>query len=454
MPFEKEKEALALLIKEIQAIQENLQTKAVQEPQTLPIKLKEEINNLCEEVSKETRSEQARFGDSNAKDVLQALSALKENMNKTAFLVDSVNLALQAKANNSTFLAKLGGEATRFGSNFKAMLNDDSRTAGNKIWTCMKAVVSTCIDAAVGACKGIRQGFVEGKGIFNTLGGLAKGAVAGGLLGAASGAADALLNDRERATKQIADLKKSHGDELSVLYEKVKNEEGPGLAANKARIEVIKEESSYLSELDTKLKNNPDPQTAKETVGSLRILGLTSAGSALMHTGLEMVHDFGSKQKFGGLEGGKALAKLGQDVVSATKNFNAVLDDSSSSMPSKLFSITKAFAMAAWEGMKGCGFGAAEGFQEGKGFSKIGTAFKGALFGGFSGLARGFDDSLKKDLAAKQGSEVELGRLANTQTATQPKIVGSVPLSPPSSSVDTGRAPAKDVELDGGMELH
>ena len=170
-----------------------------------------------------------------------------------------------------------------------------------------------------------------------------------------------------------------------------------------------------------------------------------------MHTALETIHDFSSPQKFGGLEGGKALEQLGKDVLSATKNFNTVLDDSSSSLPSKLFSVAKAFATAAWEGAKGCLSGMSEGFKQEKGLSAIGSAIKGALFGGFSGLASGFNKSLEKDLAAKQ-EQSEVVLTAPSSTNKGPPSISS-PSSVELSTLgeSSGREASQDEVDDAGL---
>lgn len=418
------------LLEQIKSAQQELRLKAVSP--NLPMQLKTEINHLCEETEKET-SRLKKLYETNQEDALKALQTVKENLDKTNFLVNSVNLTLTAKEHNSPFLSKLSSETRRIGKNFDDMTFDTSRSMGNKLWTCMKSVVTTCLDTAIGASKGVRQGFVENEGFSKTMGGVLKGATTGAVLGASRGFADSFLNDRDKAKKMIENLRQDHGNEFLVLYEKIKNESDPAFNANKARIEILKEEGKYLSELESRLNSKPEPdaKTCSEIVGSLRILSLTSAGSALLHTALEVIHDFSSPQKFGGLEGAKALEKLGKDVVSTTKNFNAILDDAQTSLPSKLFSVTKAFAMSAWEGVKGCMKGMAEGFQQGKGLSTIGSTMKGALFGGFSGLVKGFNQSLEKDLSTKQEKgDISLTTLSDTHTKinlgnTQTQVQGS-----------------------------
>ncbi|WP_237762064.1 hypothetical protein [Legionella santicrucis] len=393
--------------------------------------MKTDIYSLCEETEKET-SRLMKLNETNPKEALKALQTIKENLDKTNFLVDSVKLTLIAKESNPSFLTKLSNETRRIGDTFNDMTFDTSRSAGNKLLTCMKSVVTTCLDTAIGTAKGVRQGFVENEGISKTMKGVLKGATMGAVLGGSGGFADSFMNDRDKARKMIANLRQDHGNELLVLYEKTRNESDPAFKANKARIEILKEEGKYLSELESRLNNNPDAKTCSEVVGSLRVLSLTSAGSSLMHTALEVIHDFSSPQKFGGLEGAKALEKLGKDVVSATKNFNAILDDSQASLPSKLFSITKAFAKATWEGVKDSMKGMVEGFQEGKGLSTIGSTIKGALFGGFSGLASGFNQSLEKDLAAKQEKG---GILLGAPSSSSKQInLGSTPLLSEGSS--------------------
>ncbi|QEY52463.1 hypothetical protein [Legionella longbeachae] len=400
------------LLSQIQTAQEELKKKAI--IPNLPVQLQTDIINLCTETS--SRLEQL---GSNMEDSLNDLQTIKENLDKTNFLVDSVKLTLIAKESNPTFLAKLSNETRRIGDTFNEMTFDTSRSASNKLLTCMKSVVTTCLDTAIGASKGMRQGFVENEGLSKTLGGVLQGATMGAALGGSRGFADSFLNDRDKAKQMIANLREDHGNELLVLYEKIKNDKDPALNANKARIEILKEEGKYLSELESRLNSEPKPdeKTCSEIVGSLRVLSLASAGSSLMHTALEVIHDFSSPQKFGGLEGTQALEKLGKDVVSAAKNFNAILDDSQTSLPSKLFSITKAFAKATWEGVKGSMKGMVDGFQEGKGLSTIGSTIKGALFGGFSGLANGFNQSIEKDLTEKQEkADILLGAPSSSST--------------------------------------
>ncbi|RUR08847.1 hypothetical protein [Legionella sp. km772] len=337
MPLDKEKaRELERLLDQVLETQFALRHKA--NARALPGQLREDISAVCDACQEHfsATAQKIRTGTAAESD-MATLKTVHDNLTKANFLVDSVNLTLKAKENDSSFVAKLVSETKRIGNTLGEMIKDDSRSLGDKLFTGMKALVVSCLDAAVGAAKGIRQGYVENEGLVNTLGGIVKGGAKGALLGAASGAADAFMKDEDRARKQISDLRQSNASELLVLYDKVKDEQAPGFAANKARIEVLKEEQNYLSELDNKLNNNPDQKTTKETIGSLRVLSLTSAGSALMHTALETMHDFSSAQKFGGLEGPKALEKLGKEVVSATKNFNAVLDDASTSLPSKLF---------------------------------------------------------------------------------------------------------------------
>lgn len=381
------------LLRQIKSAQEELQQKAMSP--NLPKQLKTDIENLCIETTSRLKEL-----SSNPENTLKDLQTIKENLDKTNFLVDSINLTLTAKESNPSFLTQLSSETRRIGETFDDMTFDTSRSMGNKLSTCMNAVVTTCLDTAIGASKGVRQGFVENDGFSKTMGGVFKGATMGAALGGAGGVADSFLNDEEKARKMIDNLRKEHGKELLELYKKIENKSDPALEANKARIDILKEEGKYLSELENRL--NSKPEKCSEIVGSLRVLSLTSAGSALMHTALEVIHDFSSPQKFGGLEGAKALEKLGKEVVSATKNFNAILDDSQTSLPSKLFSLTKAFATSTANGLFGCFKGMAEGFKEGKGFSTIESTMKGALFGGFSGLASGFNQSLEKDLTAKK----------------------------------------------------
>ncbi|KTD06077.1 hypothetical protein Lgra_2854 [Legionella gratiana] len=423
MPSDVEK-----LLEQINSAQQKLQKKA-EKYTNLPMQLKTEIESLCKETI--SRLEELRSKDPKDPQTIKDLQTIKENLDKTNFLVDSVNLTLTVKKTNPSFLPKIANETRRIGKTFNEMTYDDSRSMGNKLWTCMKSVVTTCLDTAIGASKGMRQGFVENEGFFKTMGGVLKGAATGAVLGASRGFADSFMNDGEKAKKMIANLREDHGNELLELYEKIKNEKDPAYPANKARIEILKEEGKYLSELERRLESNPnDKKVHSEIVGSLRTLSLTSAGSALMHTALEVIHDFSSPQKFGGLEGAKALENLGKDVVSAAKNFNAILDNSQTALPSKLFSLTKAFAMSAWEGVKGCMKGLAEGFQQGKGLSTIGSTIKGALFSGFSGAVKGFNQSLEKDLSltAPSGSNKKVA-------------LGDTPL-----------VPDNDKDLDKGLE--
>ena len=277
----------------------------------------------------------------------------------------------------------------------------------SNLFTGLKAVVSGCIEAVVGLVKGIRKGYVENDGFLNSAGGMVKEGLAGFIKGGFKGAADGLekLSDKDKAMKKIEEMRIDNGQEILLLSDKVKKLDDPSCIANKARLEVLKEENIHLAGLQSKLASSQDPKVDSDLLRSVRLLSVASAGASVLHTGLEMIHDFSKSQKFGGLEGGKALEKLSTDVFSATKNYNAVLDNPSIGKLDKVGVTLKAFGMAVFKGLEGL----YSGFKEGLKQEGMGSSIKGALFSGFAGAAEGAKKSIETDT-------VKLTAPSSTQT--------------------------------------
>jgi hypothetical protein len=371
----------------------------------LPDDVKGKVLNLCmaavDEIGRQ-RNALANASDQEIQKSLANLEDLKKNLNKIAFLVGSTCSALQPEIKQSSFADRYVKELKRIGTNLSDMFRDDQQTRKDKIYTCMKSVVDSCIGAITGAWQGMRKGYLENEGFLNSAWGMVKEGTKGSFMGAASSAADAFMSDRKRAEKGISELKKAHEKELLLLLlnQPIGNESSPNFTANKARIAVIEEEKRYLADLERQLSTTPDTdsKTICNLSSSVRNLTFVSAGSALLSTSLEIIHDFGQQQKFAGKSGQEVLQQIGTNAVRAVKNYNELMDDSSRSMPSKLCSLAKAFANGIAGGVKGMLGGFKEGFDHGKGFvDTLKTTYKGSLIGSIAGFNQEYTSSIEKE---------------------------------------------------------
>ncbi len=422
------KEQLAKKLEEISTIAATLRIDP--QDQSLPATLKSEMSRLYIETINEITKQRRKLGNASEDEIQQSLAYLeqvKANLAKTTFLVDSTRLTIQPEVAQSDFFDRYYTEVKRFGTNLSDLIHDNQSTT-DKLSTCMKSVVDSCVECVTGAWRGMRQGYLENEGFINTALGMATKGTQGAFMGAASGAADAFMSHQSRAEKQINELKKAHGNELVMLYKQIENESSPNFTANKARIEVIKEEQRYLAELEGQLKATSDPKIIGEISNSVRNLALVSSGSALLSTALETIHDFGSKQKFGGKTGQEVLQEIGKNSVSAVQNYNALMDDPSRSMPSKLWSLCSAFANGVCGGIKGMVQGMKEGYAHGNGaLDTLKATYKGALISSIAGFNRDYTSAIAKERqgapVAKpaQENEVELTPLGSAPRSDKPE---------------------------------
>jgi len=196
-----------------------------------------------------------------------------------------------------------------------------------------------------------------------------------------------LLDEKERGQQIIADLRDAHKKVAQEL------KDDPDNPMKKARKAIADKEAEYLDGLERDL-NSSEGEKLSKTVGSLEILQLSNAGTSLQSTGLSFLHRLvlGDDKKLDP----KLVEKLGKDTLNITRNINQILDDSSKSMPSKLWTMTKAYVSAAGDGITAF----MKGFEGGN----LKEKYVNAVEKGFSTFMEKFSTALGK----KSDTEIEM----------------------------------------------
>ena len=174
-----------------------------------------------------------------------------------------------------------------------------------------------------------------------------------------------------------------------------------------ARNEVIKEINNYLTELENKLDRQTDQKTIEQTMGSLRVLSLTTSGFLFLNWSLVLMHDAG--KLFTGKQRGEPelLAQLGKNILNTAKQYNALLDDSSRSLDRKVLIMLKAYTEAVIGGLAGLFEGMKKGLIEGEGlFETTSSMFQGAITGFWSGFFKSFSNAYERLLQASPEKEL------------------------------------------------
>lgn len=278
----------------------------------------------------------------------------------------------------------------------------------------MIGFAKACGNGVIGMCQGALQGFEEGKGFFDTIKNMVTGSFEQGMGGYNKSLATSLLGEKERGKQIISDLRSAHDKVAQEL------ENDPDNPIKQARKAIIDEEARYLDDLEEDL-NNSEGEKLSKTVGSLELLQLSNAGTSLQSSGLSFLHRLvlGDDKK---LDPG-LVEKLGKDTVNITRNINQILDDSSKSMPSKLWDMTKAYASAAGDGITAF----IKGFEGG---GSLKEKYVNAVEKGFSTFMDKFSKALDKSNAPKKSdTEIEMS-LMSAPKSTQKTIPQGTTLPP------------------------
>ncbi|AHE65665.1 hypothetical protein [Legionella oakridgensis] len=196
-------------------------------------------------------------------------------------------------------------------------------------------------------------------------------------------------SEREIALDVIKDIRRKLepvGGDNPNQFQQVKNK-------------VMDESRQYLAELEDKLNKasaENDEKAISQTLRSLRVLNLNTSGFSLLFSGLKLMHNISDKIFGHQRADPQLLEQLGKDVLDTAKNFNALLDDSSKSLGSKVWNVMKAFVLAAIDGIVGMFKGMKKGFEEGKGIETLSSTLQGAVTGGFAGFFKKFSEELGK----------------------------------------------------------
>ncbi|QMT59425.1 hypothetical protein [Legionella sp. PC997] len=309
---------------------------------------------------------------------------------------------------------------------------DDSKSLKDKAIGFAKA----CVQGTIGMCQGALKGYEEGKGFFDTAAKMWAGSFDQGMKGYNKSLAMSTLDEKERAKQIIADIRAEHRKVLD------DPDESP---IKEARKNIIEEEEKYIKTLEENLTSDVSKEALSKTVRSLELLQLSNAATSLQSTGLTFLHRtiLGEKENVSP----DVLEKLGKDTLNVTKNLNRILDDSTQSFPSKLWTMTKAYAGAAVEGLKSF-------FQ---GFEGAGLKEKSvnALVSGFSGFMSKFSESLAPKTESPEFDDddeyeyIEMSPMSSNQVGKVQKAISEIPLSglkSPSDEKTTKEDPNPDLQ--------
>lgn len=400
----------------------------------MPFQYRGAQEQLFEQISKETgklENELKEATTSTQRDTVhESLKELHKNTTKAQLLSQAVittsNLSKDEKIDPQAVL-NTGIDTIRIGWNLATGLAfDKSKPVTEKMMGFAKA----CISGVMGMCQGTLQGYKEGKGFFDTVAKMVAGSFQQGMSGYNKSLATSLLNEKDRGRQIISDIRAEH--------EKVKAEQDDN-PIKQARLKIIEAEEKYLNDLEQQLEKNSGKDLSN-TVRSLELLQLSNSGTSLQSTCLSFLHKsvLGKDRDVDP----KVLTKLGEDTLKVTQSVNRILDDSSQSMPSKLWTMTKAYVSAAKVGVESF----LNGFQ-GKGLKEQAV---NALVSGFSGFMNKFSQNLEKSApksiqSEAEGLSLESPNSSSLITEVGKKIEDKNPLSVPQSS--TGKN-GPDIELD------
>ncbi|KTD42274.1 hypothetical protein [Legionella parisiensis] len=291
---------------------------------------------------------------------------------------------------------------------------DDSKPLTEKI----KGFAKACMHGTIGMCQGALQGFNEGKGFFDTVSKMVTGSFEQGMGGYNKSLVTSMLSEKDRGKQIISDLRAEHEKVAREL------ENDPDDPIKQARKAIIDEEAKYLNELEEDL-NKSEGEKLSKTVSSLEILQLSNAGTSLQSSGLSLLHRFvlGDEKKLKR----ETVEQLGKDTVNITKNINQILDNSSKSLPSKLFDMTKAYIGAAGDGITAF----IKGFEE-KGSLK--EKYVHAVESGFSIFMNKFSKALD-EINPQKKSEAEPDLLQMGSPKSTQKTIPQETALPPSNEL-------------------
>ncbi|STY28518.1 Uncharacterised protein [Legionella wadsworthii] len=399
----------------------------------MPTPYREAQAQLFEEINKETgklENDLKEATTSTQRDTAhEALKELHQNTTKAQLLSRAVittsNLSKDEKIDPQAVL-NTGIDTVRIGWNLATGLAfDKSKPVTEKMMGFAKA----CISGVMGMCQGTIQGYKEGKGFFDTVAKMVAGSFQQGMSGYNKSLATSLLNEKDRGRQIISDIKAEH--------DKVKAEKDDN-PIKQARLQIIEAEEKYLDVLKTQLEKSSGKDLSN-TVRSLELLQLSNAGTSLQSTCLSFLHKsvLGKDRDVDP----KVLTQLGEDTLKVTQSVNRILDDSSHSMPSKLWTMTKAYVSAAKVGVESF----LNGFQ-GKGLKEQAV---NALVSGFSGFMDKFSKNLAKSAPKSTQLEADVLSLGSPNSSSLITEVGKKiednPLSAPKSSTEKS---GPDIQLD------
>ncbi|HHF7368075.1 TPA: hypothetical protein ACPSKY_003226 [Legionella bozemanae] len=282
----------------------------------------------------------------------------------------------------------------------------------------MGGFAKACMQGTIGMCQGALKGFEEGKGFFDTVSKMVGASFEQGMGGYNKSLVTSLLSEKDRGKQIITDLRAAHDKVAQEL------ENDPDNPIKQARKAIIDEEARYLDDLEKDLAKN-EGEKLSNTVRSLELLQLSHAGTSLQSSGLSFLHrlvlgnDKNLKKE--------TVEQLGKDTVNITKNINQILDDSSKSLPSKLWNMTKAYASAAGDGITAF----IKGFEE-KGSLK--EKYVHAVESGFSTFMNKFSKALD-EINPQKKSEAEPDLLQMGSPKSTQKTMPQGATLPPSNEL-------------------
>ncbi|WP_131794161.1 hypothetical protein [Fluoribacter gormanii] len=352
----------------------------------MPTQYRDAKQTFIREIGKRVDELEEQISDKSIDHIHQSLLDLHKNTNKAQLLSQAVIMTYdrtkdekidpKAVLNNATDSIRIAWNlATGFAF-------DDSKSLKEKAIGFAKA----CIQGTIGMCQGALKGYEEGKGFFDTVTKMVAGSFDQGMKGYNRSLATSSLSDNYRAKQIISDIRAEH--------DKVRNDPDQS-SIKEARKRIIEEEENYINELEGKLTPNISKDELSKTLRSLELLQLSNAATSLQSTGLSFMHRavLGEQKNVAP----DVLEKLGKDTLNVTRNLNQLLNDDKQNLPSKLWTMTKAYADAAQEGIKSF----FQGFKGGDLKEKT----VNALVSGFSGFMSKFSEALDNSNAKKESLE-------------------------------------------------
>ncbi|PWY55047.1 hypothetical protein DGG96_14150 [Legionella qingyii] len=362
----------------------------------MPIQYRDTKQKLIREIEKRVNELEVPISDKSSDHIHQSLLDVHKNTNKAQLLSKAVimtyNQTKDEKIDPKAVL-NTATDSIRIAWNLATgFAFDDSKSLKEKAIGFAKA----CIQGTMGMCQGALKGYEEGKGFFDTVTKMVAGSFDQGMKGYNRSLATSSLDDRNRAEQIISDIRAEHA--------KVRNDPDQS-SITEARKMINEEEENYIKELEGKLTPTISKEELSKTVRSLELLQLSNAATSLQSTGLSFMHRalLGEQKNVSS----QVLEQLGKDTLNVTKNLNQLLDDDKQNLPSKLWTMTKAYADAAQEGIKSF----FQGFKGGDLKEKT----VNALVSGFSSFMSKFSEALENSNAKKESLEK-----SNTETKSFP----------------------------------